>query len=98
MEELFENICHSKRVTVYQTNEGEFLNYDDFVKKFHSDFKGKIKPNHIFSIDENSWATTKQASSSQPSKNLITQMQRFKNIIPSKVNLKGMRAFLDHLS
>ncbi len=59
MEELFENISHSKRVTVYQTKEEDFFNYDDFLKKFHSNFTGKIKPNHIFLIDEDSWTTSK---------------------------------------
>ncbi len=65
MEELFENISHSKRVTVYQTKEEDFFNYDDFLKKFYSNFTGKIKPNHIFSIDENSWGTTKQGLKSK---------------------------------
>ncbi len=47
MEELFENLHHSKRVTVCS------LSYhDDFLKKFYSNITRKIKPNHIFYIDE----------------------------------------------
>ncbi len=60
MEELFENLSHSKRITVHQTRDEDFFDYDEFLKKFYSNFTGKIKPNHIFSIDENSWAATKQ--------------------------------------
>ncbi len=59
MEELFENLNHSNRVTIHQTQIEDFFDYDDFLKKFYSNFAGKIKQNHIFSIDENCWEFTK---------------------------------------
>ncbi len=34
MEELFENLSHSKRVTMYQTKGEDIFNYDNFWRSF----------------------------------------------------------------
>ncbi len=38
MEELFQNLSHSKRVTVHQTQVGDFFNYDQFLEKIYRNY------------------------------------------------------------
>ncbi len=70
MKELFENLSHSNWITVHQHREEGFFDDNEFLKKFYSNFTQKIKPNHISSIDENSWDETKQGVKSRFNMNI----------------------------
>ncbi len=55
VDELLEHLRKSKRVTVNLAAEDDFLDWDDYLKRFYSSLTGKIKSNHIFSLSQNSW-------------------------------------------
>ena len=55
VDELVEHLRKYNRVTVNLAAEDDFLDWDDYLKRFYSSLTGKIKSNHIFSLSQNSW-------------------------------------------
>ncbi len=86
---------------MYQPKKEDFINYDDFLQNFAKISQEKSNQtisSPLVNIAEGNKARGKNTISSWPSKNVTTLMQRFTNIISSKVDLKERRAFLDHIS
>jgi len=53
MEKLYEKLNSSAKVTVYKTDESQFLEWGGFLDSFYRELSGLVvKQNHIFSMDE----------------------------------------------
>lgn len=52
MEELCQQLHHSKRISIHNTEENDFHDCDKSLSRLYSNLAGKTKPNHIFSANE----------------------------------------------
>ncbi len=55
MEKMFTTINKSPKVTVHKSKQNNFFDYGGFLGKICTNYKGQIKQNHIFYVDESSW-------------------------------------------
>jgi hypothetical protein len=51
MEKLYKKLNTSSKVTVYKTDESQFVGWGAFLDLFYRELTGLVKQNHIFSMD-----------------------------------------------